>query len=62
VNREASKIGKDEESLLKWNNPIRSYESLQVMRIIKKYDWLFRGELHPTDVILYHEDIKLLKK
>ena len=49
--------GKEAE-LLKWNNPIRSYESLTVLRMMRSYQWLFQGKIYPTDVLRYHADLK----
>lgn len=40
----------EEESLLKWNNPIRSYAAIKTQRMIKKYEWVFNGDLSPLQV------------
>lgn len=48
--------------ILKWNNPIRSYESLMVMRLIKEHYWLFQGNIFPTEIVQYGDQLKLLDK
>lgn len=44
--------------LLKWNNPIRSFDALETMRLIKDFEWVFNGQISPLDVLLDYGALK----
>lgn len=47
--------------LLKWNNPIRSFDALETMRLIKDFEWIFNGQISPLDVLLDYGALKQVK-
>lgn len=61
LNTDFRMLCKDDGNLLKWNNPIRSFEALETLRILKEYDWVFNSEISPLDILIDYKALKEIK-
>lgn len=50
-------MSKNKDFFLRWNSPIRKYSSLEVLRLLKYFPWIFKGNISYLDVLINYTDI-----